>query len=209
MHTLLIFLSLKHKEFSWINNIDTNKYYIYVYSTIDYSSEILSNEIIYEKIDMSTPVCETRVILRHIINNYEKIYDNLIFINSDCVNRKYIPEFSYKHIRSPFQNGKMNIENNCRPQDLLSRESGRKKFADWLLEFVDAEYFREFKINKTGRKNRFCIFFDEFVVPSAFIHSRSIEYYRNLLAKTADYEMEYNIKKSWYYIFNIHKNDKS
>lgn len=197
MHTLVIYLSVEHKDLSWINNIDTNRFYIYVYSnySINNYSNIFSNEIIY----YSAPVSDTRVILNHIINNYDKLSGNLIFINSNCVNQKYIPEFCYKHIRNPFRNTKINVDNNCRPEDLLTRQNSRKKFQDWLIEFVDADYFLQFK------KNPFCIFFDEFVVPSAFIHSRSVEYYRNLLSKSSDYEFECNIKKSWYYIFNIHK----
>lgn len=203
MHTLVIYLSVKHNDISWINTIDTNTFNIFVYANynIGNSSHIFSNEIRYR----SAPVSETHVILSHIINNYDNLSDNFIFINSDCVIRKYIPEFSYRHIKNPFHSAKMNLENNCRPEDLLSRQSSRNKFADWLLEFVDTEYFLQFKISTHRRKNTFCIFFDQFVVPSVFIQSRSIEYYRNLLAKTSDPEFECNIKKSWYYIFNIHK----
>lgn len=199
MHTLLVYLSVKHKDLSWINTIDTNTFNIYVYAnhTISDYSHIFSNEITYTCVPAQ--VSDTHVILNHIVSNYDKLSDNFIFLNSDCVIRKYIPEFGYKQIKSPFLYGKMNTENNARPQDLLSRQNSRKKFADWLLEFVDADYFLQFK-NK-----QFCVFFDHFIVHSAFIHSRSAEFYRNLLTKTSDLEFESNVKKSWYYIFNIHK----
>jgi UDP-galactopyranose mutase len=196
----------KYKEdLSWLNNIDKNEFRIFLYDKSDNSINI-HDGIIFK--NLPNYGREAHTYLTHIIDNYNNLSELTIFTQA-----KWNDHHSIKNIVDLFD--KPNHFNEHFFYNLnfrlsyyyteLEREKDDLCLGEWLQKYIekDINYFVEYFGMHFTYGAIFCI-------KKENILSRSLDFYKGLLNQLeglSNPEIGHYFERSWYYIFNLHKND--
>jgi hypothetical protein len=212
-----IVISYFNENLNWLQYIDynqINRLHLYTKSNIQLLSLIKNKKV--TQYFLPNIGREAHTYLYHIINNYDKLADVVLFVQGS-------PNFSpspYRGINKliqPFCSVPMlSHSNNFKySNDLYLNENN--KILLWnknkLLDtnFTFTEWFTKF-IDKTYPSFPMKIYFEaNFGVSKQKILSRDLDYYKRLISQLSENNTEaaHFLERSWYYIFNLDKKKRT
>lgn len=195
------------ENLDWLNTVNLSKLrriYIYNKNKMDYKINITNptNKAILHIINIPNVGRESHTYLHHIITNYDDLSDNVIFTQGklDYINyddfygdpnkiftlSRYDPPFRLLFYHTELRENKYNLN-----------------LSEWMTRFVDSNILENIRQNGFRVKYGAC-----FTIMKQFILSRSLEYYESMISHISDHinpEEGHFFERSWYYIFNLHK----
>ena len=195
-----------NENLDWVNNIalpnkKINKIFIYCKNEDIYP--ISNKKIIFNY--LKNIGRESHTYLHHIINNYNNLSEKIIFTQAKYTDHASFDDFFINDYVSIFRKIKMTLFNFCIDNyyGKLEKNPENLKLGEWIIKYIEKDdvYF----VNKYGRYVKFgaC-----FTVHRNDIHSRSLDYYKQMikqLENSHNPEVGHFFERSWYYIFNLHK----
>jgi len=187
-----------NENLSWLENIDINKDNVYIYSKngVKYEENVYKNNILLENIGR-----ESHTYLHYIVNNYNNLNDFTVFVQGrfdDHVSLDKLFTEKTEFISCEY-------EENFRLDEwkgILNKNKYDLNLDQWIKKFVEPN-MDEYTLSKKIYWKPGAIF----TIPKNKILSRPIEFYEILLNQLDNINPEegHFFERSWYYIFNLHK----
>lgn len=194
-----IVIARYNEDISWIDQIDLTKIKVYLYNKGTKITNI-RNGIYYEEIPNFGRESDTY--LYHIIKNYHKLEDKIIFTQANFKDHiRNLDELLNIFVNCTWYQDDYNLLKDFRLDywcGELEKEKDNLTFGQWMKKYVSTRNTSLFfwsigAIMCISKKN---------------ILSRKLQYYRHTLRpqlQSLNPEVGHYFERAWFYIFNLHK----
>lgn len=188
-----------NEDTNWIDTIDKTKYNVYVY---DKNNGINKHNDIHFK-HLPNIGKESHTHITHIIENYDNLAEYTLFTqarwNDHCEN-----VLDLFNTPNTFFNNRFEIELRCDNYygSIVEREKDNMNFGQWIQTYIEKN------ILYYNTNYGFFLKYNGIIcIEKKYILTRPKHFYEDLLKhlQTINPETGFYFERSWYYIFNLHK----